>query len=127
MAPGASACATAGSMPSATYWLVLRAMREKKQLVCIYQGHPREVCPAILGRTGLEEKALVFQFGGSTSQGRVPPPGAWKCLRLAEVENPSLRDGRWHIGTEHSAAQTCMKMVEYDLNPQSPYNPAFRL
>jgi len=102
-------------------------MREKKQVVCSYQGEPRPLCPAILGRTGLEEKALVFQFGGATSHGPVPLSGAWKCLRLAEVENPTLRDGGWHAGTDHSAPQSCMKMVEYDVNPQSPYNPAFRL
>jgi hypothetical protein len=114
-------------MPSPTYALFLRAMREKKQIICRYQGHGRELCPILLGRTGLEEKALVFQFGGTTSDGPVPAAGDWKCLRLAEVENATLRDGPWHVGTEHSAAQHCMKMVEYDVNPQSPYNPAFRL
>ena len=71
-------------MPSATHALFLRAMREKRQVTCLYQGHPRELCPIILGRTGIEEKALVFQFGGSTSQGPIPAPGEWKCLKLAE-------------------------------------------
>jgi hypothetical protein len=117
----------ADSMPSAAHALVLSAMRQKKQIVCTYQGHRREVCPILLGRTGIEEKALVFQFGGTTSDGPVPPPGAWKCLRLGEIENATLRDGPWYAGTEHSAAQVCMKMVEYDVNPQSPYHPAFRL
>ena len=114
-------------MPSATHALFLRAMREKRQVTCRYQGHPRELCPIILGRSGIEEKALVFQFGGSTSQGPIPAPGEWKCLKLAEVENAVLREGKWHAGTEHSAAQSCMKMVEYDVNPKSPYNPAFQL
>lgn len=81
----------------------------------------------LLGRTGLEERALVFQFGGTTSAGPVGPPGAWKCLRLAEVEDASLRDGPWHASGEHFTAQSCMKMVEYDINPESPYDPAFRL
>jgi hypothetical protein len=107
--------------------LVLDAMRRRKQIVCVYQGHLREVCPVILGRTGLEEKALVFQFGGTTSSGRVERPGAWKCLRLAEVESAVLRDGPWHAGEAHSTAQVCMKMVEYDVNPLSPYDPVFRL
>jgi len=114
-------------MPSATHALFLRAMREKRQVTCLYQGHPRELCPIILGRTGIEEKALVFQFGGSTSKGPIPAPGEWKCLKLAEVENAVLREGKWHAGQDHSAAQSCMKMVEYDVNPKSPYNPAFRL
>ena len=126
-APSGSPSATAASMPSATHALFLRAMREKKQIVCMYQGHRRELCPIVLGRTSLEEKALVFQFGGATSEGPIRAPGDWKCLRLAEVQNAALRDGPWHAGTEHSAAQHCMKMVEYDVNPQSPYKPAFKL
>jgi hypothetical protein len=114
-------------MASVTYALFLRAMREKKQLVCMYQKEPREVCPIILGRTGLEEMALVYQFGGRTSQGAVAPEGEWKCLKLAEVREAVLRDGRWHAGDGHSARTSCMKMVEYDVNPDSPYDPAFRL
>ena len=114
-------------MASETYSLFLRAMRERRQIVCTYQGLSRELCPILLGRTGLEEKALVFQFGGQTSSGPVTPPGDWKCLRLKEVEDAVLRPGPWHAGGQHSAAQSCMKMVEYDVNPQSPYSPAFRL
>ena len=114
-------------MPSATYELFLRAMREKKQVTCLYQGRRRELCPILLGRTGLEESSLTFQFGGETSEGPIPPPGDWKCLKLAEVRDAKLRDGTWHAGGRHSAAQHCMKMVEYDVNPHSPYDPAFRL
>jgi hypothetical protein len=114
-------------MPSETYNLFLRAMRERQQIVCTYQGYPREICPILLGRTGLEEKSLVFQFGGRTSSGSVAPPGAWKCLKLKEVENAVLRVGPWHAGDQHSAAQSCMKMVEYDVNPDSPYDPVFGL
>jgi len=114
-------------MASATYELFLNAMRGRKPMSLVYQGHRREVCPILLGRTGLEEKSLVFQFGGDTSEGRVRPPGKWKCLKLKDVRDVVLRDGPWHAGSEHSAPQTCMKMVEYDVNPQSPYDPAFRL
>ncbi len=114
-------------MASAVHALFLAAMRGRKQIVCVYQGQRREICPILLGRTGLEEKALVFQFGGSTSSGPVAPRGEWKCLRLADVRDAVLRDGDWHAGDGHSAAQSCMKMVEYDVNPQSPYHPAFRL
>ncbi|RYE08340.1 MAG: hypothetical protein EOP22_13710 [Hyphomicrobiales bacterium] len=113
-------------MPSAIHGLFLEAMRQRRQIVCTYQGYRREICPILLGRTGLEEKALVFQFAGETSSGPVGTPD-WKCFRLAEIENATLRDGPWHAGTEHSASQHCMKMVEYDVNPQSPYEPAFRL
>ena len=72
-------------MPSATYDLLLRAMRERKQVTCVYQGHRREVCPILLGRTGLEEKSLVFQFGGSTSEGPIPAPGRLEMLQAGGV------------------------------------------
>jgi hypothetical protein len=57
-------------MPSAIYELLLEAMRGRKQVTCTYQGHRRELCPILLGRTGPQEKSLVFQFAGSTSKGR---------------------------------------------------------
>jgi hypothetical protein len=113
-------------MPSAIHALFLGAMREARPLACTYQGHYREICPIMLGRTALEEKALVFQFGGTTSKGRLSKPD-WKCFFLDEVREPVLLDGPWHAGSNHSAAQHCMKMVEYDVNPLSPYSPAFKL
>jgi hypothetical protein len=114
-------------MPSTVHAVLLQAMREERPVTCTYQGHIREICPVMLGRTGLEEKALVFQFGGSTSKGRIPAPGEWKCFRLEEVRDAVLIEGRWHAGTSHTTASSCMKMVEYDINPASPYDPAFKL
>jgi hypothetical protein len=114
-------------MPSAVHALLLKAMREERPVACTYQGHAREICPVMLGRTGLEEKALVFQFGGSTSKGPIPAPGEWKCFKLDEIRDAVLIDGHWHAGTSHTTASSCMKMVEYDINPNSPYNPAFKL
>ena len=113
-------------MPSAVHALLLEAMRERRPVACVYQGHRREICPVMLGRTGLEEKALVFQFGGTTSKGPIGKAD-WKCFILAEITVVVLIDGRWHSGSEHSEAQHCMKMVEYDVNPASPYSPAFKL
>jgi len=82
-------------MPSATYELFLAAMRGRRQIVCLYQGHRRELCPILLGRTGLEEKCLAYQFGGDTSAGRLPAAGEWKCLKLRDVRDAVLRDGPW--------------------------------
>ena len=113
-------------MPSAVHAVLLEAMREERPVACTYQGYMREICPVMLGRTGLEEKALVFQFGGSTSRGPITQPD-WKCFKLDEVRDAVLIEGRWHSGSRHSEAQHCMKMVEYDINPASPYSPAFKL
>lgn len=122
-----SPSAMAASMASDTYELFLGAMRDKRQIVCVYQGHRRELCPILLGRTGLEEFSLTYQFGGETSDGPVKAGGDSKCLKLRDVRDATLRDGSWHAGDGHSTRATCMKMVEYDVNPESPYNPAFRL
>ena len=85
-------------MPSPAHALFLEAMREKRPVACTYQGHIREICPIMLGRTALEEKALVFQFGGTTSAGRLTKPD-WKCFFLDEVRDAVLLEGRWHAGT----------------------------
>lgn len=108
-------------MPSRTYELFVDAMAAKKPLVCTYQGHPRALCPIILGHTDGVEKALTWQFEGSGSRG--PVRGQWKCLSLDEVSNAEIIDGQWRSGGGHSQAQSCVKDVDLDDNPDSPYRP----
>ncbi len=113
-------------MPSPTHALFLEAMRKKRPVSCVYQGHKREICPrnARPHEPRGEGAGLPVRRVDQRGADRKPD---WKCFKLAEVRDAHLIDGRWHAGTEHSEAQTCMKMVEYDVNPASPYNPAFRL
>ncbi len=115
------------SVPSATYELFRQAMAERRQLHCRFDGLRRELCPIILGHTGGREVALAFQFGGDTSRGPIHPPGDWRCLDLSRVTEIELRDGAWHAGGSHSSAQSCVRQVDFDVNPLSPYNPARRL
>lgn len=113
-------------MPSAAYDLFLKAMRKRRQVVCVFQGRRREVCPVILGHTDGRERVLAFQFGGESSH-PLPPGGQWRCLTLDEVTDIALRDGPWHAGSEHGARQSCVAEVDYDVNPDSPYAPRYRL
>jgi hypothetical protein len=113
-------------MPSAVYQLFQQAMAERKQVICTYQGYRRELCPVILGHSDGVEKALTFQFAGQSSK-RLPPGGSWKCMFLAEVGYATLRDGPWHSGKSHRSDQSCVKEVDYDVNPDSPFNPRFKL
>ena len=113
-------------VPSHTYELFAAAMIDRRPLVCMYEGHPRAVCPIILGHTDGAEKALTFQFAGSGSKG--PVDGAWKCLVLAKVTEAELVDAPWNDGGgPHGTRQSCVMDVDLDVNPDSPYAPKRRL
>lgn len=112
--------------PSSIYELFEQAMTTRKQILCTYNGRPRELCPIILGHSQGQEKALTFQFGGQSEKG-LPPGGQWRCLWLSKVRNVRLRDGPWHAGDRHDQPQDCVEIVDLDVNPASPYNPERRL
>ena len=113
-------------MASANYELFEDAMRSRKQILCVYGGYLRELCPIILGHSQGLEKALTFQFGGQSKSG-LPPGGEWRCLRLSKVSDVELRDGPWHAGSSHTQPQGCVEIVDFDVNPSSPYKPKRRL
>lgn len=112
--------------PSAAYTLFARAMGERKQILCRYDGYWRELCPVVLGHSNGKEVALAYQFAG-TSRSSLPPEGQWKCLRLSKATDVQLRDGPWRAGSSHRRAQTCVDVVDLDVNPASPYAPRRRL
>ena len=109
-------------MGSPTYELFRNAMAERKQIVCVYDGCRRELCPIILGHSQSEEKALTYQFGGQSRSG-LPPGGEWRCLWLSRVSKVELCDGPWHSGSSHKEPQGCVEIVDLDVNPTSPYKP----
>jgi hypothetical protein len=112
-------------MPSRTYELFAQAIRGRKQILCLYGGHARQLCPIILGHSQGQEKALTFQFAGQSSS-RLPRDGEWRCLFLAKVSDVELRDGPWHAGDSHRQPQGCVEIVDLDVNPLSPYKPKRR-
>jgi len=101
-------------------------MAGRKQIVCVYGGYRRELCPIILGHSQGEEKALTYQFGGQSKSG-LPPGGEWRCLWLSKVNDVQLRDGLWHAGSSHLKQQECVEIVDLDVNPSSPYKPKRRV
>jgi hypothetical protein len=56
----------------AVFKLICRAILERKQLICRYDGFYREVNPHIVGRSKGMEMVQVYQFAGDTSED--PPP-----------------------------------------------------
>ena len=100
-------------MPSATYALFREAILAERQVICDYDDRYRELCPHIIGRNrNGEEVVLAWQFAGESS-GALPQ---WRCLRLANVTNASLREGRWHEGGSHRSEQTCVSDIDLDIN-----------
>lgn len=112
-------------MPSANYRLFERAMRMRKQILCMYDGYPRELCPIVLGHSQRQEKSLTYQFAGQSKSG-LPPEGQWRCLSLSKVSDVQLRDGPWFSGSAHTQPQSCVEIVDLDVNPNSPYRPKRR-
>jgi predicted nucleic acid-binding protein len=111
---------------SAAFELLSEAILKRKLVTLNYNGVSREVCPYILGHTNGQERALVFQFGGA-SRSRLPADGEWRCLRLTEMSDISLRDGIWQGGSYHRAVQRCVDQVYLDVNESVPNQPGRRL
>jgi hypothetical protein len=111
--------------PSPTYNLFAEALVGRKQIVCMYGGYRRELCPVILGHSQGEETALTFQFGGQSNRG-LRRGGEWRCLHLSNVSDVKLRDGPWLAGSSHKQLQGCVDSVDLDVNPRSPYRPKRR-
>src|SRR5258708_7466556 len=69
------------------YSLLYQAIEEKKQVIAMYDGYLREMCPHVLGSKDGVRHVLSFQFSGVSSQG-LPPGGQWKCMAV---------DGGWPV------------------------------
>jgi hypothetical protein len=110
---------------SDTFKAFHRAILEKKQIICTYNGAHREICPHILGHSEGVEKALVFQFAGESAT-TLPPGGEWRCLNLADVRDIETREGRWRSGRSHRATQQCVENVYIDVNTAVPDQPGRR-
>jgi hypothetical protein len=102
-------------MPSENYRQVWRAIREPKQITCVFEGRYREACPIILGYSANgRERALVFQIGGETSP-RSKLPG-WRSFNLADVQDLRVRAGPWAEGDSHKQTQSHIRFVDIDVN-----------
>jgi len=109
-------------VPSQVYDLFSQAIADRKQVLCLYGGYRRELCPIILGHSKGQEKALTYQFGGESRSG-LPRGGEWRCLWLEKVSDVQLRNGPWRAGNAHTQPQGCVETVDLDANPASPYKP----
>ena len=93
------------------YEVIKDAILNRKTVRATYQGHPREMCPHVIGlnKRG-EQQALCYQFGGTSSSGLGPDGSAenWRCVRIAGLRDVTSTDGPWHTAPDHSRPQTCV-------------------
>lgn len=97
-----------------SYQVLRQAILDRKQVVCLYQGLVREVCPHVIGLKRGKRHALVFQFAGQSSKG-LPPGGEWRCLDVDSVVNAATRDGPWFTGDSHLQPQTCVDQIDAEV------------
>jgi hypothetical protein len=80
----------------------------------------------ILGHSQGLEKALVYQFAGSTSKGPLAAP-EWKCFFVSKMGVVEIREDAWQSGDLHRKRQSCVEIVDLDVNPFSPDSPARKI
>lgn len=68
---------------SDTYNLIRQAIINKQQVIGVYRGHRREMCPHAIGTKNGREQAIFYQFDGSSSSGLGQPEKNWRPLRGA--------------------------------------------
>ena len=95
---------------------VLDAIRDAiinhRQLVFVYDGLPREVCPHALGTKRSEWHVFVWQFGGQSSH-RLDPNGDWRCMEVDRISSLTVKDGPWHRGwTKGLKASSCIDVMD---------------
>jgi hypothetical protein len=100
-------------MPN-TYAVVRQAIIDKHQILATYKGHHREMCPHVIGTKNGRQQALFFQFAGSSSTG-LPPGGEWRCLPIDGLSEVISQPGEWYTGADHSQPQTCVDIVDVEI------------
>lgn len=96
--------------------LIVEAIRGKKQVLAIYDGLRREMCPHVVGYKDGNPHCLFYQFAGESS-GTIYPQGDprayqnWRCMDIDKLSNVRLRDGEWYSLSWHKRRQTCVDEI----------------
>lgn len=102
---------------STLFELIWDAIVNKRQILARYHGHPRVLCPHILGYKDGKEHCLFYQVGGTSRSGLGPRGSSqnWRCMDLDELDDVSCREGAWYTGhhgtDEHDKPQSCVEQI----------------
>lgn len=104
-------------MVTATYDILREAILHKRQVVAMYKGVRRELCPHILGTKGDRVYCLFYQFGGeSVSRGPMHPgpSGNWRCIPIEGMSDITTREGAWHTAENLDKSQWCVDEIHLE-------------
>jgi len=87
------------------------AIAHRHQVVLMYGGLRREVCPHSLGWKGDTLSCFAYQFGGESRQ-PLPRGGQWRCLHLHSMSEVIVREGDWHTGPIDPQRSSCVDQFE---------------
>ncbi len=95
----------------ANWKIILDAVRNRRQIIGIYRGHRRAMCPHVLGRKGRKILALFYQFDGSCGGGlcKAGSRRNWRLIPVDELNRVQASDGPWH-----TAAGDFPKLPDFD-------------
>lgn len=103
-------------MNSPVYALIRDAIRGRQQVIAVYLGHPREMCPHVIGTKDGREQALFYQFGGTSGKGPIVPGSVhnWRCIPIDGLTEVSVRPGEWHTAPDRPPA--CVDTVDLEVD-----------
>ena len=100
-----------------TYDVVRRALILRQQVIAVYRGRLRKMCPHVIGTKMGKEKALFYQFGGDSESGLevLGSSKNFRCVFLEDLAVVEILDGRWMTaagGSWKMHAQGCVDWVD---------------
>ena len=102
-------------MASDYFAIISDAVRNKKQVTCVYQGLYRKICPHTIGWKNGQAKVWGFQFGGESSNG-LPDNGEWRCMFIAGITDLAVQDGEWHTRDDYDREQSCIDDIDAEVS-----------
>jgi len=107
-----------GALVSTKYSEIRQAILDKKQVIAMYNGYRRELCPHVIGLNSKgQEQCLFYQFGGESSSGTIIQGSFknWRCIPLDKLEVLEVLDGEFHTASNHSRRQSCVKIIDVEV------------
>jgi hypothetical protein len=99
------------------YQMIRQAIIGKQQVLANYRDNNRELCPHVIGTKRGNNKALYYQFGGTSSTGLQldGSPVNWRDMFVDEMVILGVREGPWHTAPNHSRPQKAVDEIDVEV------------